>query len=425
MLDPHFVRENPSLVKKNLSKKFQEYKNTIVDEFLQKDKEWRQIKTEVDKLRNERNKLSLDVNNLKKEKKSPDKILTKVKTVVNLLAKKETLMREAEQTSNNLLKKLPNIIHESVPIGKDDTENPTIKELGKKSNFDFPIKNHVELGEALRILDFDSSAKISGNGFYFLRGKLAHLNRALLQFAVDFMGKKGYNYIEPPLLLRKEVIGAAIDLEEFEKTIFSIEKEDLALIGTSEHSLLGMHSGQVFHPEELPKKYYSYSMCFRKEKGAHGINEKGLWRTHQFNKVEQFIFCKPEESYQMYDELLENSEEILQLLDLPYRVIEICSGDLAAWKTKSADVEVWRPTIKDYGEVMSLSNCTDYQARGLNIRVITNDNKQIVHTLNNTALATSRILVAIMENYQQRDGSIKIPNILHKYTGFKTIEREA
>ncbi|MEK6940603.1 MAG: serine--tRNA ligase [Nanoarchaeota archaeon] len=425
MLDPHFVRENPTLVKKNLSKKFQEYKNTIVDEFLQKDKEWRQIKTEVDKLRNERNKLSLDINNLKKEKKSPDKILTKVKTVVNLLTKKERLMHEAEQTSHNLLKKLPNTIHDSVPIGKDDTENPTIKELGKKPNFDFPIKNHVELGEALHILDFDSSAKTSGNGFYFLHGKLAHLNRALLQFAVDFMEKKGYNYIEPPLLLRKEVLGAAIDLEEFEKTIYSIEKEDLALIGTSEHSLLGMHAGQVFHPEELPKKYYSYSMCFRKEKGAHGINEKGLWRTHQFNKVEQFIFCKPEESYQMYDELLENSEEILQLLDLPYRVIEICSGDLAAWKTKSADVEVWRPTINGYGEVMSLSNCTDYQARDLNIRFITNDNKQIVHTLNNTALATSRILVAIMENYQQRDGSIHIPNILQKYTGFKTIEREA
>ncbi len=313
-------------------------------------------------------------------------------------------------------------MHESVPIGKDDSENVEIRRWGEPRNFDFPIKNHVEILENLKIADFDTSAKTSGNGFYYLQGDLALLNQALIQFAIGFMRSKGYCYVEPPLMLHKEVLDAAMDTESFKDTIYSVNGEDLHLIGTSEHALLGLHANQAIPENELPKKYFSYSMCFRKEIGSHGINEKGLWRTHQFNKVEQFIFCKPEDSYKYYDELLQNSEELFQQLGLPYRVIECCSGDLAAWKAKSCDIEVWRPTTQGYGEVTSLTNCTAYQAEGLKIRVVYNDgNRTLLHTLNNTAVATSRALVAIIENYQQKDGSILIPEVLRPFMGKDSI----
>jgi len=300
--------------------------------------------------------------------------------------------------------------------GKDESENIQIKTWGKKPTFSFPVKNHVELIEQLGIADFDSSAKTSGHGFYFLNGELALLNQALIHFAIEFMQGKGYTYVEPPLMIRKEVLQAAIDVAEFGQTIYTIEGEELALIGTSEHALLGIHKDDALQEKELPKKYFSYSMCFRKEVGAHGINERGLWRTHQFNKVEQFIFCAPEDSGKLFDELLQNSEEILHALGLPYRVVEICAGDLSAWKHRSYDVEVWRPTTKNYGEVMSLSNCTDYQARKLGIKVVGKDgSRKVLHTLNNTALATSRIMVAILENFQTKNGTVKVPQILWPY----------
>ncbi len=237
------------------------------------------------------------------------------------------------------------------------------------------------------------------------------------------MQEKGYTYLEGPLMLRKKVLDAAMDTEGFEQSIYSIKDEDLNLIGTSEHSILGLHLGKKFDSSELPKKYFSYSMCFRKEIGSHGINEKGLWRTHQFNKVEQFIFCEEEDSYAFYDQLLENTEELVQELGLPYRVIECCVGDLAIWKHRSADLEVWRPTTKDYGEITSLSNCTDYQARPLGIKYVKNDEKKVVHTLNNTALATSRIMVAILENYQLEDGTVAVPEVLQKFMFGKKVMR--
>jgi len=318
---------------------------------------------------------------------------------------------------------MPNIVHESVPEGKDENENKVTKTWGKIPKFDFPVRNHVELGERLGVFDFEASANTSGNGFYFLKDDLALLNQALIQFTINFMKKKEYQYIEPPLMVTKQIEEAKGDFDAFENALYKIDGEDLFLIPTSEDAILGMLSNKVIPESKLPLKFFSYSMCFRKEIGSHGINEKGLWRTHQFNKIEQFIFCHPKDSWKYYEELRKNSEEIFQKLKIPYRLLECCAGDLADWKAKSEDLEAYRPTTKNYGEVGSLSNCTDFQARDLNIKFTDKKaNRQVVHTLNNTALATSRVLVAIMENYQQKDGSIKIPKELQKYTGFKEIK---
>lgn len=426
MLDIKFIRENPEAVKENIRKKHQEERVLLVDKLLSKDKEYLNLLKKAEELRRKRNNLSEDINKAKKEGKDVKKILQEAKEVPEKIKKIEEEQISLKTEIDKLLYQIPNIMHKSVPIGKDSSENVEIKKWGEIKKFKFPLKNHVELIEKLGVVDFDASIKLSGNGFYLLKGELALLNQALIKFAIDFMQSKGYTYIEPPLMIHKEVLDAAMDTQSFVNTIYKIEGEDLNLIGTSEHALLGMHIGQAIPENELPKKYFSYSMCFRKEIGSHGINEKGLWRTHQFNKIEQFIFCKPEDSYKFYDELLANSEELFQKLELPYRVIECCSGDLATWKAKSADIEVYRPTTNNYGEVTSLTNCTDFQARGLGIRVVYNDGKRaILHTLNNTAVATSRALVAIIENYQNKDGSISIPKVLQKYMyGLKKISHK-
>ncbi|MFH1212188.1 MAG: serine--tRNA ligase [Candidatus Woesearchaeota archaeon] len=418
MLNIQFIRENKELVKENIKKRFQEQKIPLVEELLKTDEKWRKLKSEIDGLRSERNKLSEQINQLKKADKDIKAILQKVKDIPEEIKEKEKTMQELSNKRQELLAKIPNIIHKSVPIGKDAEENKTVKTWGKTKKQAFKAKTHVELIEELGLADFEKSAEISGNGFYILKGDLALLNQALIQFAIGHMEKKGYVYIEPPLMLHQNILGAALDLEEFSKTIYRVDDGDLCLIGTSEYSLLGLHSNSFLQENELPKKYFSYTMCFRKEVGSHGINEKGLWRTHQFNKVEQFIFCKPEDSYTYYDELLNNSEEIFQALKLPYRVLECCSGDLAAWKSKSCDIEVWRPTTGKYEEVCSLSNCTGFQAENLNIKVVRKDGKrETLHTLNNTAIATSRAIVVLIENYQNKDGSVSIPEALQPYMG--------
>lgn len=416
MLDIKIVRENPAAVK--ASEKKRGRNPAVVDEVLKLDESWKKELKKVEELKHKRNVVSQEINQAKKNRKEKDaaKKIKEMQDVVEEIKQREEktahLLREREEK----LTILGNILHPSVPSGKDENDNVQIKTWGKKPSFAFPVKNHVELAESLNLADFERAAKVSGNGFYFLKGDLALLNQALLRFAIDFMQKKGYTYIEPPLLINKRVLNAAINAEEFAKSIYAVEGEDLALIGTSEHSLLGLHAEEALPEQEFPKKYFSYSMCFRKEIGSHGINEKGLWRRHQFNKVEQFIFCAPEESEKYFAELLQNSEEILQALGLPYRAIEICAGDLSLWKHRSYDVEVWRPTTNSYGEVMSLSNCTDYQARKLDIKLVRNDgSRQAVHTLNNTALATSRILVAILENFQTKQGTVKIPKVLWPY----------
>ena len=422
MIDIKLIRESPELVRENIKKKFQDEKIVLVDKVKKLDDEWRKLKYGEDNLRSGRNKISNEINQAKKEKKNFSSLIKKAKKIPSEIEKIQEKRKKLEAKIREIMLQIPNMIHKSVVIGKDEKENVEIKKVGKIKKFNFDVKNHVELGEKLGVLDFDSSAKVSGKGFYYMKKELALLNQALVRFAIDFMKKKNYEYIETPLLLNGKSVYASMDKQAIEDSVYSIDGEDLNLIGTAEQSLLAMHSGDEILDSELPKKYFSYSMCFRKEIGAHGINEKGLWRTHQFNKIEQFVFCRPEHSEKIYNELLKNSEEILKLLELPYRVLDLCSGDLADWKYKSADLEVYRPTTKKYGEVVSLTNCTDYQARKLGIRCVDkNGVRRILHTLNDTALATSRILVAIMENNQQKDGSIKIPKVLWKYTGFKII----
>ena len=420
MLDIALVREKTDLVKQNEQKRNRDPKT--FDDVLSFDKKWKSELQKAEQLKQKRNVVSLEINSLKKAGKSGTAKIKEMKEVVEEIKKQEEKAAQLLEKRDASLSKLGNIMHPKVPPGKDESENIQIKTWGKKPTFSFPVKNHVELIEQLGIADFDSSAKTSGHGFYFLNGELALLNQALIHFAIEFMQGKGYTYVEPPLMIRKEILNAAINAQEWDKAIYSIEGENLALIGTSEHALLGIHAEDCFTEKQLPKKYFSYSMCFRKEVGAHGINEKGLWRTHQFNKVEQFIFCQPEDSERLFKELLQNSEGILKALKLPYRVLEICAGDLSNWKQRSFDLEVWRPTTKSYGEVMSLSNCTDYQARKLNIKLERDGKRQAVHTLNNTALATSRIMVAIIENNQTKKGTIKVPAVLVPYmNGVKEI----
>jgi len=420
MLDISLIRNNPSLVKKNLEKRNQNEKKEFVDDILNLDKKYRENLQELENLRHERNVISGKINSLRKAGKSYQNELLRAQSLPKEISRLEDDVNDIKEKVNNYLLKFPNLISDKVPISKEDK---VVKKFGKIPKFNFKVKNHVELLEELDLADFERSAKTSGNGFYYIKNELAYLNQALIRFTIDFLKKKKYTYVETPLMLRSNVAYAAFDKKEIEQSVYKIENEDLNLIGTSEQSLLGMHYNEIINESKLPLKYFSYSMCFRKEVGAHGINEKGLWRTHQFNKVEQVIFCKSEDSEKYFDELLKNSEDILKLLKLPYRIIDICAKNLSDWKYYQKDIEVYRPTTKDYGEIVSLSNCSDYQARKLNIKCeYKNGERKILHTLNDTAMATSRILVAIIENYQQKDGSIKIPSVLQKYMGFKVIK---
>ena len=426
MLDVRFIKENLEQVRTNLKKKNQGQKFKLLDEILTRYEQSLKLKQQAEELRHERNQLSERINKLVKEKQNASSIIKTVQGIPEKIKQLEEKKQHIDFGITTCLQQIPNIMHKDVPLGKNDTENKVTKKWGEIKEQKFEIKNHVEIGESLGILDFDASAKVSGNGFYYLKGDLALLNQALIQFVINHMQKKGYQYVEPPLMIRKEIASAANDLEAFKTALYKTQDEELYLIPTAEHAMLGMHINTTFQENELPKKYFAYSMCFRKEIGSHGINEKGLWRTHQFNKVEQFIFCHPKDSWKLYEELRKNTEEIFQKLKLPYRVLEICSGDLGDWKARSEDIEAYRPTTQEYGEVTSLSNCTDYQARDLNIKMMDKEgNKLIVHTLNNTALATSRALVAIMEHYQTKEGHIKIPLVLQKYmNGKKIIKKE-
>lgn len=414
MIDIKDLRERPEIYIINIKKKGKS--DSVIKEVLKIDKEWRKLKKEDDDLRAERNKISKQISEAKKQKKNVSLLLQHAKQIPEKLKKNEEEENKIYKKLQEKLYDIPNLMHEDVPKGKDDKDNVVRKKIGKIPKFLFKVRNHVEIIETLDLADFDASARTSGNGFYYLKGDLALLNRSLINFTIDFMEKKGYKYIEPPLMMKEKVAIAKGDFFAFKNALYKIEGEDLYMIPTAEDVILGMFSEQTIKEEDLPLKFFGYSMCFRKEIGSHGINEKGLWRTHQFNKVEQFIFCKPKDSWEFYEELKKNSEEIMKKLDLPYRIIECCSGDLGDWKAKSEDIEVYRPTIKDYGEVMSLSNCTDFQARALNIRGVNKQGERyVLHTLNNTALATSRIIVAIIENYQQKDGSIKVPTVLQQY----------
>ena len=426
MLDINLIRTNPKLVKGNLERRKNPELLILFEELVLLDSDWKKKKAELDNLRSERNKLSLEINQFKKAGKSIEQTLKQSSLVAESIKRNEQDVENLKLKVDSLLMKLPNLLHESVPYGKDDSENFELRKSGKIKKFDFELKSHAELAEALGIADFERSAKISGNGFYFLKGELALLNQALLRFAIDILSKKGYIYVEPPLMMRKKPYEGVTDLSDFEKVMYKIEGEDQYMIATSEHPMASMYMDETLDESQLPLKFVGNSLCFRKEVGSRGVDTKGLFRTHQFNKVEQFIFCKPEDSWKYHEELIKNSEEIFQALDIPFRVVNICTCDIGSVAAKKYDIEAWMPRQNKYAEVVSGSNCTDYQARRLNIKFgKEGGEKKLLHALNCTSIATSRALVAILENYQNKDGTITVPKVLLPYmNGIKVIEKK-
>lgn len=415
MIDIKHLRENSDLYKENAKKKFKS--PNLIDEALRLDEEWRKLKVGADKLRAERNKVSEEINKAKKSGKDVKSLIKKAQEIPKKLAKIQEEEKALQEKLKDAVCKVPNIMSKRVPVGKDDSENVEEKKFGKPEKKDFPVKSHVEIAENLEMADFDSSGRVAGTGFYYLEGDLALLNAALINYARDIMVRKGFRYVETPLMLMNEVIDNVTDLNDQDNMIYRIANDGVSLIGTSEHSLIGRFAGQEVGEKKLPIKHTSYSMCFRKEIGGKGIDEKGLYRTHQFNKIEMIVICRPEESEKFYEELKSITIEIFNGLEIPIRVLKICSGDLGDLKYEQVDIEAWSPRKKEYFEVGSCSNLTDAQARKLGISTRIRGERIVPHTLNNTAIATSRALVAILENNQQKDGSVKIPKVLHKYMG--------
>lgn len=425
MIDMKFLRENPGAVKENIKKKFQNEKLKLVDEVLKLDEKWRKLKFDEDKLRSERNTISKKISELKKSKKSAVSEMKKAKKIPEEIEKIQEKRAELEKKIKEIMYKIPNMIHASVPLGKDDSENKEIEKIpkGNPKVPGYEIFNHAELAERLGGVDFDSARETSGNGFYYLTGEIALLHSAVLNFARDYMLKQGFELVFPPYMIRKKVVEGVMSFEEMDNMMYKIEDEDLYLIGTSEHSMIGRFQDKVITGKKLPLLLTSFSPCFRKEVGAHGIEEKGFYRVHQFDKQEMIVICEPEESYKWYDKMLKYTVDVFRQLEIPIRVLEICSGDLADLKAKSADVEAWSPRQKKYFEVGSCSNLTDAQARRLNIRIDNKGKLYFVHTLNNTVIASPRALIALMENNQEKDGSIKVPKALWPYmNGVKVIK---
>jgi len=415
MIDIKLIRENPELVKKNIKKKFQDEKLPLVDKVIKLDGEWRKLKYEEDKLRSDRNSFSKQISEAKKAGKSGADLMKKAKEIPKEIEKLSLKKVKLEEEIKKIMMTIPNIIHDSVPLGKDDKENKEIKKFGENKIPAFEIKHHSDIAEENGWADFDSARETSGNGFYYLTGDLAILHEALLAFARDYMIKQGFEFVIPPFMIRRKVVEGVMSFKEMDAMMYKINDEDLYLIGTSEHSMIGRFIDKVISAKKIPLTLTSYSPCFRKEVGSHGIEEKGLYRLHQFEKQEMIIICEPEDSYKWYDKMLQFTIDVFRLLDIPVRTLECCSGDLADLKAKSADVEAWSPRQKKYFEVGSCSNLTDAQARRLNIRIEGKGKIYFAHTLNNTVLASPRALIAFLENNQQKDGTIKIPEALQPY----------
>lgn len=423
MLDMKFVRENPDIVKENIKKKFQDYKLPLVNEVLMEDKELRQTQQHADDLRANRKKISKEIGKLmgqgkKEEAEEIKQQMAEIAHELTALEEKEIKLRESVTEK---MMQIPNIIDDSVPIGKDDSENVELEKFGEPVVPDFEIPYHTEIMERLSGIDLDAARRVAGNGFYYLMGDIARLHSAILNYARDFMiDKKGFTYVIPPYMIRSSVVDGVMSFAEMEGMMYKIEGEDLYLIGTSEHSMIGKFKDTILEEKDLPYTYTSYSPCFRKEKGAHGIEERGVYRIHQFEKQEMIVVCKPEDSMEWFKKLYMNTVEFFRTLDIPVRTLECCSGDLADLKCKSVDVEAWSPRQKKYFEVGSCSNLTDAQARRLKIRVKgENGEKYFAHTLNNTCVAPPRMLIAFLENNLQADGSILIPEVLRPYMGGK------
>lgn len=421
MLDIKFVRENPELVKENIKKKFQDHKLPYVDEVIELDSERRQVIARADELRANRNKISKQIGALMAQGKKEEGMALKEQVTVQAKELDELAKKESElgKKVTKLMMSIPNIIDESVPIGKDDSENVEVQRYGEPVVPDFEIPYHTDIMERFDGIDMDAAGRVAGNGFYYLMGDIARLHSAVLAYARDFMIDRGFTYCIPPYMIRSNVVTGVMSFEEMDAMMYKLEGEDLYLIGTSEHSMIGKFIDTITPEEKLPLTLTSYSPCFRKEKGAHGIEERGVYRIHQFEKQEMVVVCKPDESKYWFDQLWQNTVDLFRSLDIPVRTLECCSGDLADLKVKSVDVEAWSPRQKKYFEVGSCSNLTDAQARRLKIRVKGKDCNYLAHTLNNTVVAPPRMLIAFLENNLNADGSVSIPEALRMYMGGK------
>jgi seryl-tRNA synthetase len=422
MLDIKFVRASPEIVKADLVKRNDTEKITWVDDLLAKDARHRELIGQNNEIRRRRNSISYDINRAKKAGEDASALLAEAASLPQKIKENEAEMDDLSAQIRHYLMRLPNILHESVPQGIDDSENVEIRKVGTPRTFDFELINHGQLAADNGWADFERATKTSGSGFYFLKGNLVLLDLALQRFTLDLLIEKGYTPVAPPYMINRKSYEEVTDLDDFEKVMYKIDGDDAYLIATSEHPIAAMYQDEIFEEKDLPIRMAGISPCFRREIGSHGLDTKGLFRVHQFHKIEQFVYCKPEDSWEIHEELRENAEEVFQKLGLPYRIVNICTGDIGTVAAKKYDIEAWMPRENAYREVVSCSNCTAYQATRLNIKVRDSkdfESKQYVHTLNSTAIATSRAMRAILENYQQEDGSVQVPSVLIPYMNGK------
>jgi seryl-tRNA synthetase len=416
MLDPKLIKEKPEMIKNMLKSRVVEFD---LEGLIESDQKRREFIIKTDELRKKKNQIAITISEKKKAGQDASSILAEMKNISNELTKLNSEQGEIEKKYLKLALTIPNVVHESVPIGPDDSANKEIKKWGDIPKFDFKVKDHIDISEDLNLVDLERAAKVAGARFYYLKNDLVRLNQALIHFGLDFLAQKGYSLVQPPYMINREAMEGAVIAEDFEEVIYKVEEEDLYMIGTSEHAMAAMHSKEIIEGKNIPLKYAGISPCFRKEAGAHGRDQKGIFRVHQFDKIEQFIFSKPEDSWKEHEKMLAVAEEFYQKLEIPYRVMLLSTGDIGKISAKTYDIEAWMAGQNAYREVVSCSNCLEYQARRLKIRFRdkTNEDTQYVHTLNSTLIATTRVLVAIMENFQTKEGHIRIPQVLQSYMG--------
>jgi len=416
MLDPKLIKEKPEIIRNMLKSRAVQFD---LDALIESDQKRREFIIKTDDLRKKKNQIAAIISEKKKGGEDISPILVEMKNISNELTKLESEQENVENKYLKLASTIPNLIHESVPIGMDDSANEEIKKWGDIPKFDFKIKDHIDISEDLNLVDLERAAKVAGARFYYLKNDLVRLNQALIHFGLDFLAEKGYSLVQPPYMINRESMEGAVIAEDFEEVIYKIQEEDLYMIGTSEHAMAAMHSKEIIEGKDIPMKYAGISPCFRKEAGAHGRDQKGIFRVHQFDKIEQFIFSKPEDSWKEHEKMLAIAEEFYQKLEIPYRVMLLSTGDMGKISAKTYDIEAWMAGQNAYREIVSCSNCLEYQARRLKIRFRdkTNEDTQYVHTLNSTLIATTRVLVAIMENFQTKEGHVRIPEVLQKYMG--------
>ena len=416
MLDPKLIKEKPEIIRNMLKSRAVQFD---LDALIESDQKRREFIIKTDDLRKKKNQIAAIISEKKKGGEDISPILAEMKNISNELTKLESEQENVENKYLKLASTIPNLVHESVPIGMDDNANEEIKKWGDIPKFDFKIKDHIDISEDLNLVDLERAAKVAGARFYYLKNDLVRLNQALIHFGLDFLAEKGYSLVQPPYMINRESMEGAVIAEDFEEVIYKIQEEDLYMIGTSEHAIAAMHSKEIIEGKKIPMKYAGISPCFRKEAGAHGRDQKGIFRVHQFDKIEQFVFSKPEDSWKEHEKMLAVAEEFYQKLEIPYRVMLLSTGDIGKISAKTYDIEAWMAGQNAYREIVSCSNCLEYQARRLKIRFRdkTNEDTQYIHTLNSTLIATTRVLVAIMENFQTKDGHIRIPQVLQGYMG--------